>query len=249
MGNFFSEWVGGPLARFFAWTMSIWPPVKRGGAILIIAVFIGLIAYSAYVNTLDPTGFGLLDQDDRAFWTKFGPISALVLVLMKSLWTAVKSDGSLQHIVVSDYDKTDMKQMARYMASADAVFIYSGDFSYVYDYQPLYNALHDLAARGNLALISYKSETTVLTQSEARRGEHECIVQRLIDDSKVSFDVPGRTKFSLVYKRGEEVLLYRHREAETEYVTVFKANNAPTKQLVETVRTLLNTVIAAHPPK
>lgn len=243
------DWLIGAGSRVLIWVKSKWSIIKRALAIFIVATGISLVAFSAWVNTFDPTGFGLLSDDDRMFWAKFGPISALFIVLAKSLWESIKSDGSLQHIIVSDIDKTDMKQMAKYMKGADAVVIYSGDFSYIYDYDPLYVILDDLSERENLRLISYKSEETVLARSELRREDRDCLVRRLMDTNKISFDVPGRAKFSLVYRRGEEVLLYRHREEETDYVTVFKAKNAMTKQLVETIKGLVEIVVKAHPPR
>jgi hypothetical protein len=233
----------GLASKFTAWIKSKWQHWKRAISKTIIIIWIGLIAYSAWVNTLDPSGLGLLDSSSREFWTRFGPISALILVLFKPLWQAMRSDGSLRHIIVSDADKTDLKQMAKAMRNADEVTIYSGDFSYVYDYPPLYSILVELSERENLTFVSYKSKATVLARSEARRDGKTCVIATLIATGKIFFDVPGKAKFSLVYRRGEEVLLYRHREDSTDYITVFKASNGMSKQLVETVKTLVSVAI------
>ena len=236
--------IAGGADRARLWLISKWPATKRGGAIIVMVALIGIVVFSVLVNTFDPTGLGLVDEKDRAFWSKFGPISALLLITLRSLWAIAKSDGSLKHIVVSEYDQTDVKQMAKYMSDADSVIIYSGDFSYIYEYDPLYEALDNLSHRENLILISYKSEETVKTQSESSKGSKNCIIEKLISTNSVYFDVKGKAKFSLVFKKGEEVLLYRHREENTDYVTVFKANNVQTKKLVETVKTLVDVIIS-----
>lgn len=215
-----------------------WPTFRRSASIFVIGCWILLIAFSALVNTIAPTGFGLVSASAKPFWGQFGPISALLLVLLKPLWQATKSDGSLNHIIVSEKDQTDLKQMARYMKRADQVTIYSGEFSYIYDYEPLYEALLDLSDREGLTLISYKSQATVLARSEAKRGTKKCIIRALCETRSIAFGASGQAKFSLVRRRGEEVLLYRHREAGVEYVTVFKATNGMSKQLVDILKTL-----------
>lgn len=217
---------------------------KRPGSVILITLWILLIAYSALVNTLDPSGLGLVDDSSLPFWRGVGPVSALILLLLKPLWQATRSDGNLRHITVSDSDKTDMKQMAKYMKRADNVIIYSGDFSYIYSHEPLYETLLDLAERENLRFMSYKSERTVLSRSEAHRGSRECIIAKLLFTKNILFDLPYPAKFSLIYRGGEEVLLYRHRDTGADYVTVFKAGSGMSKKLVETIKTLVDTIIS-----
>ena len=173
-----------------------------------------------------------------------GAVSAFVLVLIKPLWEWVKGDGYLKHVVVSDLDKTDMKQMAKFMKKAEDVTIYSGDFSYIYDHMPLYKILIDLAKRGNLTFISYKNKETVTSGSETKRGTKDCIINELIKADKMFFDMPGKAKFTLINRGGEEVFLYKHTEKGDDYVTVFQAANGMSKQLVETIKTLVNVTIS-----
>lgn len=211
-------------------------------ALSIIVVWVGglLIIYGALVNTVVPSGFGLVDDNSRPLWTQLGSVSALLLGFIRPLWLSWKGDGHLRHVIVSERDQTDMKQMAKFMKNAENVTIYSGDFSYIYDHDPLYQILLNLAKRDNLTFISYKSQQSVTTSSSSERGEKECIISTLIKANRIFFEMSGRAKFSLISKRGEEVLLYKHHENEADYVTIFRAANGMSKQLVETIKTLVD---------
>jgi hypothetical protein len=220
---------------------------QRWLSLTLVIVCISFIAYCAWVNTVDPSGFGLIDTENQPFWVKLGPVSALVLVLLKPLWDSLKKDGSLKHIPVSNLDKTDMKQMAKFMKNAGRVTIYSGDFSYIYDHEPLYDILIDLARRGNLTFISYKSEETVTSSSLAKRGSKDCIITALVGSNKIFFDLSGEAKFSLIYRGGEEILLYKHSEMGIDHITIFQATNGMSKQLVETIKILVDVAITKSP--
>jgi hypothetical protein len=225
------------------WIVSTWGTVKPALSLLILIAGVALIFISAWISAVDRNAFGLIDDSNRTFWTQVGPICGVFIGFARPLWNQLKKDGHLQHVRVSDSAKTDMKQMAKFMKKADRVTIYSGDFSYIYDYYPLYQILIDLAKRGNLTFISYKNETIVKEASESKKGEKDCIVQSLINANNIFFDVPGNAKFSLVYRRGEEVLLYRHRDKGVDFVTIFQATNGTSKQLVETIKTLVDIIL------
>lgn len=216
-----------------------WLVLRKLVSSTIITVGFLFVVYSALVNTVYPSGFGFVDDTNRPFWTLLGSVSALVLVLIKPLWDWLKGDGYLRHVPVSDPDKTDMKQMAKFMKKAEDVTIYSGDFSYIYDHEPLYKILLDLAMRDNLTFISYKSKELVTVRSENKRGDKDCIITALVAAKKIFFDLPGKAKFSLIEKRGEEILLYKHSENGVDHVTIFRAANGMSKQLVETIKTLV----------
>lgn len=240
------DWVVGPIAQGFASLAARLAVVRQAIAVLIVVVGVALVAYSAWVNTIDPSGFGLLTENSRPFWLQTGSVSALLLVLIKPIWDIARGDGHLIRKPVSEANKTDMKQMARFMRGADRVIIYSGDFSYIYDHKPLFETLMDLASRGNLTFISYKSQETVVGKSELNRGSNECLISVLIKMNKIFFDLSCEAKYSLVYRRGEEVLLYRYRDKETDYVSIFRATNGMTRQLVETINKLSQLAIGAR---
>lgn len=222
-----------------------WSRNKRFLATAILIIIAGAVAYSAYVSTVDGTGFGILSESASKLWVKIGPPLALLLVLFRPLWQAAQGDGHLRHHAVSESDRTDQKKMAHFMKRADEVTIYSGDFSYIYDLDDLYFALKDLAQRGNLTLISYKSESVVKASSDAARGGKDCLISILSKSGKIHFDVQGRAKFSVIYRGGEEVLLYRHRDGGADWITVLRANNGMSKQLVEMIKTLTNVAVTS----
>lgn len=220
-----------------------WATFPKNAARFAIALGIIIVVWSAYVSTLDPTGLGLLDNKWREFWIKIGSVSALILIVVTPLWNLASGDGHLKSKVISEKNKDDLKTMAEFMKDADDVLIYSGDFSYIYDHTPLYNTLLDLAERENLRFISYKSSATVTAMSQQKRGQRKCLITELINRNNVVFDVSGKAKFSLIKRRGEEVLLYRHREENVDYVTVFKATNGMAKQIVRNMEVLTNAVV------
>ena len=222
-----------------------WQILRRAFNIIVVLLGSLLIIYAALFNTVVPSGFGLVDDTNRLIWTQLGSLSALILVFIKPLWQLWKGDGYLKHVIVSELDKTDMRQMAKFMKNAENVTIYSGDFSYIYDHDPLYEILLDLAMRDNLTFISYKNESLVTSRSESKRDNKVCIISALVEKNKIFFDLPGRAKFSLIYKRGEDVLLYKHHENGTDYVTIFRAANGMSKQLVETIKTLVDIAITS----
>lgn len=215
---------------------------RRGASIVVIVVAIILFIFSSYLTIFDPTAGGLFTPQWSKFMAAVGAVSGAFLIVVKPLWQMAADDGHLINVVVT-LDQ-DMREMAKYMKSADKVVIYSGDFSYIYKHAPLTKVMFDLAERGELTLLSYKSSASVLASSARSRGDYPCLISQLIETKKMQFDLPGKPKFSLVYRRGEEVLLYRHRSDGIEYVTIFKANKEMARELVRILNMLTDGISA-----
>lgn len=219
--------------------------VKRFFGVMLILIGLSLFLFSSYLSIFDNTAGGILSDDLSRLMTSFGAIAGLILIVLRPIWLMVMDDGHLTNIVVTHGE--DMRQMAKYMKSADKVVIYSGDFSYIYDHEPLAIVMRDLAARDELYLLSYKAKDLVLASSNSKRGDRDCLITALIDKGKIWFELPGKPKFSLVYRRGEEVLLYRHRSEGTEFVTIFKATKEMPKELIRILNMLVDGIIKQAP--
>ncbi|WP_146107730.1 hypothetical protein [Porphyrobacter sp. HT-58-2] len=218
----------------------------RGASLVVLVFGIILFLFSSYLTIFDPTAGGFFTSEWSKFMATLGTISGVLLIVVRPLWQMAADDGHLINVVVT-MDQ-DMREMAKYMKSADKVVIYSGDFSYIYQHPPLTKVMFDLAQRDELTLLSYKSREAVLASSARTRGQNPCLISQLIDAKKMQFNLPGKPKFSLVYRRGEEVLLYRHRSDGIEYVTIFKANKEMAKELVRILNMLTDGISAQAMP-
>ena len=62
---------------------------------------------------------------------------------------------------IHEQGKDDLREMFRYFRNASTVIIFSGDFSWVLEHRDLQKLLTSLAQKGDLRLVSYRSETEI----------------------------------------------------------------------------------------
>ena len=142
--------------------------------------------------------------------------------------------------------KADLKLMEKHMKSAESVTIYSGDFSFLNEREELTDILQDHAVRGNLTLISYKTEKEVFDTSISNPGKGTKLIETLLSNNKIFFSSPGRAKYSLIKAMGHEVFLYRYQDdGEDPFIGVFKAVDARSKRLLDTIEVLTNGIIVS----
>ena len=160
---------------------------------------------------------------------------ALLPVLVLAKWRMrARRREVVRAMPVRDGNGDDLEIMRRYYKGAEEIIVFSGDFSWITESDPLQAEIRRLAKSEKIKLISYKTAAQV----ESAMGNPP-----LFGELKAcfAFQSPARVKCSLVSYTGGRVFLYRLSQpgvegGEPKVCVLREAEN--TRPLLEALRVL-----------
>jgi len=238
-------YVTSAISRFFQGALGIGQRLLSVAYPTLLFAYLPLLLFSVYMNFLDAT-YGPIFSDpnntDAANKVANASFAFGSVAIAARDWFKRSPNDLLRRKRIYRGTMLDLDVMCREMRNASNVLIYSGDFSFISRHSRLSEILYNLAGRGNLTLISYKDEDTVLRAARAST-QHIEMIDQLVTAGKIRFEAPERAKYSLVTRPGGQAFLFRYEEDDESFVATLSATNAASRALVDTVLCLTRSLV------
>ena len=178
-------------------------------------VLVLMTAWSYFLENKSFFGveFDILASESEAVVSDFINACFAIGLVVHALLLMLRPKPALETKLIANRGVDDLVLMEAHMRHASKVTIVSGDFSFIAENGKLRQTLQQLANRRRLKLVSTKSADDVWNAANASTT-HKRIIEKLADDSAISFHSSADVKCSIIERNGASVALFMYYSAE-----------------------------------